>query len=572
MPISGVNLTPRPTAVYASDPALPRRPQDSLPSCLLGFERTRLALASSYQLSYRTSGSSAIAGFRPHRSHRAALPQWALQKGPETGRSSVPGLMDDRFGEWEGGQDLLERLPGHAALLASFAECLSPKPDDAVFESAKCPVVEDDPVVLTMSSQYLTEPLMLFPYGSVHPSRHFLTEDLQFPDHAFRLRFPFDHEPAAPGLAAVVREAQEVSGRRSPAACRRWAANRPNAISRVLPSWSDRPKPVFERHQELLPIRLMLTAQHQVIRVSADDNLSCCLLPSPLVDPEVDDIMEEDICQNRADPRPLRCPHFHRFPSAALEDAGLEPPLDQAENPAVGNPVRDHPQQPSVVDGIKEGADVDIEHIAHLLRHQGFIQGSQGRLRAAPRPEAVAEPQEVGLIDGSQHLGHRPLDNLVLQGGDAERAAAAIWFRDIRAAYRLGPVLPAVNPLMPLPEIGLQVLLILIHRHPIHPGTGRAPLPPERSLERGDVDVVQQCREPCLARPSGRLIHTPEVRQQGLPALCPALRLLRRDPFLPLPFLHHLVSFGDFIDTMERSDSHPRCGDLWLSLDRCPQR
>src|SRR4051812_439322 len=40
-------------------------------------------------------------------------------------------------------------------------------------------------------------------------------------------------------------------------------------------------------------------------------------------------------------------------------------------------------------------------------------------MRAAPRPEAVAEPQEVGLIDGSQHLGHRPLDNLVLQGGDA---------------------------------------------------------------------------------------------------------------------------------------------------------
>src|SRR5271165_6852672 len=88
MPISGVNSTPRPTAVYASDPASPRRLQDSLPSRLLAFERTRLALASSFQLSSRTSGSSAIAGFRPHRSHRAALPQWALQKGPEAGRSS----------------------------------------------------------------------------------------------------------------------------------------------------------------------------------------------------------------------------------------------------------------------------------------------------------------------------------------------------------------------------------------------------------------------------------------------------------------------------------------------------
>src|SRR5438552_10946329 len=34
----------------------------------------------------------------------------------------------------------------------------------------------------------------------------------------------------------------KVSGRRSPAACRFRAANRPNSTSRVLPSWSDRPR------------------------------------------------------------------------------------------------------------------------------------------------------------------------------------------------------------------------------------------------------------------------------------------------------------------------------------------
>src|SRR4051812_2037722 len=63
MPISGVNPTPRTTAVYASDPALPRRPQDSLPSRLLSFGRTRLALASSYQLllSHPASGSPCAA-------------------------------------------------------------------------------------------------------------------------------------------------------------------------------------------------------------------------------------------------------------------------------------------------------------------------------------------------------------------------------------------------------------------------------------------------------------------------------------------------------------------------------
>ena len=77
---------------------------------------------------------------------------------------------------------------------------------------------------------------------------------------------------------------------------------------------------------------------------------------------------------------------------------------------------------------------------------------------------------------------------------------------------------------------------------------------------------------PEAGRSSGRFVHTREVRLQGLPALCLALRLPRRDPFLPLPFLHRLVSFGDFIDNMERSDSHLRCGELWLSLVRRPRR
>jgi hypothetical protein len=76
MPISGVNLTPRSTAVYASDPASPRRPQDSLPPCLLGFGRTRLALASSHRLllSHPASGSRT----RPHAFLSRATPSAAF--------------------------------------------------------------------------------------------------------------------------------------------------------------------------------------------------------------------------------------------------------------------------------------------------------------------------------------------------------------------------------------------------------------------------------------------------------------------------------------------------------------
>src|SRR6516164_11492201 len=42
-------------------------------------------------------------------SGRAALPQRALQGGPEAGRSSVPSLMDNRCGKREDGQEPLVR-------------------------------------------------------------------------------------------------------------------------------------------------------------------------------------------------------------------------------------------------------------------------------------------------------------------------------------------------------------------------------------------------------------------------------------------------------------------------------
>src|SRR5216684_4562362 len=83
------------------------------------------------------SGSSAIAGFRPHRTHRAALPQWALQKGPEAGRSLPPCLVDHRFRKREGDQELAVVRPVHAAFLATFAEHLTPVLDDACLEHAQ---------------------------------------------------------------------------------------------------------------------------------------------------------------------------------------------------------------------------------------------------------------------------------------------------------------------------------------------------------------------------------------------------------------------------------------------------
>src|SRR5664279_5173290 len=132
-------------------------------------------------------------------------------------------------------------------------------------------------------------------------------------------------------------------------------------------------QPVFEIHEELLPICLELTAEHHIICVPTDDHRPGCTPSSPLVNPEIDDVVKKNIRKDGADPRPLRSARLHRSPWAALKDAGLEPPLNQAEHPGVGDPVRQHSHQPSVVNGIEEGADVDIEHKVHTLRHQGLV-------------------------------------------------------------------------------------------------------------------------------------------------------------------------------------------------------
>ena len=155
------------------------------------------------------------------------------------------------------------------------------------------------------------------------------------------------------------------------------------------------------------------------------------------------------------------------------------------------------------------------------------VQGCQGRVRAAPRPEAVAEPQEVGLIDGIQHLGHRPLDDLVLQGGDAERAACRHRLSGYtRGSTGFGQYCPLWTRSCSRRRLASRSCSYSSTVTLSTPGTRCAPLPSERSSERGDIDVMQQCREPGLARSSGRRIHPQEVRQQGLPALCLALRLL----------------------------------------------
>jgi hypothetical protein len=136
---------------------------------------------------------------------------------------------------------------------------------------------------------------------------------------------------------------------------------------------------------------------------------------APLAYPSIEDVVQEHIGEDWADPRSLRAPRFDRHPFTALQNTGLQPSLDQTNDPSVSNSVLQHPHKPLVVQRVEKCSDVKIEHPAHPLRHQRPHQALECPVWAAAWSESVAEPVEVGLINGIQNFGHRALDDLVLQ-------------------------------------------------------------------------------------------------------------------------------------------------------------
>ena len=133
-------------------------------------------------------------------------------------------------------------------------------------------------------------------------------------------------------------------------------------------------QPILEGLQHLRRIRLVLEAHDEVVGIAHDRDTSACILTAPSMDPQVKDVMQEDVGKQRADARPLRRSPVSLTPLIALEDTGLEPHPDQPEDAGVGDPVRQHPQQPLVVNRVEEAADVSIEHPAHALAHDRRVK------------------------------------------------------------------------------------------------------------------------------------------------------------------------------------------------------
>ena len=195
-----------------------------------------------------------------------------------------------------------------------------------------------------------------------------------------------------------------------------------------------------------------------------------------------------------------------------------------------------------MVDGVEKRPDVHIEHPAHLLRRESDVERVQRVMLATPGPESVGEPEEVGLVDGVQHLDRGPLDDFVFQHGHAERPLPPVSLRDVHPPNRFRSIRPSLQPLREVLEIHLQSLFVVLPRLAVH---ARDSIPLQRKeccpQARDVVHVVQERGEPHLPIPFCRLPYPLQRTWRVSPARCPGRVLLAQVSFGQPPSLRRLL-------------------------------
>jgi hypothetical protein len=111
---------------------------------------------------------------------------------------------------------------------------------------------------------------------------------------------------------------------------------------------------------------------------------------------------------------------------------------------------------------------------------------------AACRAEPIRESEEVFLVDRIEHRDDRTLDDLVLQRRDSQRALPAVRLRYEPAPNGQCPVRAAMDSFIQRLKLCLQIRLVVLPCHAVHPGSGMTLERQKRIPERIDSHMVQQ--------------------------------------------------------------------------------
>ncbi len=180
-------------------------------------------------------------------------------------------------------------------------------------------------------------------------------------------------------------------------------------------------QPLPEVPEEALRIALMLEAADKIVRIAHDDGVAFRYPLAPcVVKPVIEHVVQVNVGKAGGYYRPLRRSSAGVRPVGPLHDAGVEPFDDQPDNPLVPDAFPEHPDQMVAVEIIEEPPNIGVNDPVDPSLVYSDRDGVERIVRPAPRPETVAEPEELRLVDRYQnHIRHCALENLVLQRRNA---------------------------------------------------------------------------------------------------------------------------------------------------------
>src|SRR5205085_10422936 len=225
------------------------------------------------------------------------------------------------------------------------------------------------------------------------------------------------------------------------------------------------------------------------------DDISARAFLPPGFHPQVEYVVQVDICQQGRDHRALWRTHLRFRPYTVLGNSGLQPFLDQPKYSSVGNAMLEKTHRPFVVHVVKEPTDVSIQHPVHLLSLDPNRQRIQRLMLASFRSRAIRKAPKIHLVNLIKNGDHGVLNDLVLQRRNAQRPFPAVGFRNIHSPRWLRSIGASANPAVKILEAIFLPGLVLLPRQTIY-SWGSLPLQRVETVpKQTGRDMVKQSSE-----------------------------------------------------------------------------
>ena len=212
-------------------------------------------------------------------------------------------------------------------------------------EGTKLIQIARDGMVLVVALNNLPKPFTYLRWRFMLPADQFCFYRSQLRHHPLAGRFaPYDEAPVAPTLPTIMREAQERKGLWfSLAAPLPVLFGEPPELdqSRLLRMQfqAELRQTLSKLFEKTLGFRPAFEAHHKIVGVADDNHIAPSHFLTPSLYPQVENVMQVHVGEQRRYHCSLRCSYLRLRPLAVLRYPRLEPLLDQAQYPAIGHAV-----------------------------------------------------------------------------------------------------------------------------------------------------------------------------------------------------------------------------------------